>query len=112
MFTITVAIFADKQYHPILLSEHTSSHDIDRLRTHVHENPNLSQDGLNKCLVLAMPKAPLDMIRLLLDKGAKLTAIAFHRLVERQESALLQMLVDYGWGINSTEFELPAVQYV
>jgi hypothetical protein len=87
-----------------------STHNTDRLRTVVNQNPGLSQEELNRCVELAMPAAPLDMLSLFLNIDAKLTATAFHKAIERQDPAVLQMLVDHCWDLDSTEFEWPAVQ--
>jgi hypothetical protein len=72
-----------------------SSHNIERVRTAINQDPGLS---------------PLDILSLLLNKDAKLTATAFHKAIERHDTVVLQMLVDHGWDLDSTEFEWPAVQ--
>jgi hypothetical protein len=87
-----------------------SSHNIEGVRTAINQDPGLSQEELNKCLELAMPAAPLDILSLLLNKGAKLTATAFHKAIERPDSVVLQMLVNHGWDLDATEFGMPAVQ--
>jgi hypothetical protein len=68
------------------------------------------QEELNESLTLAMPHGTLDMIKLLLLLGANLKQASFHSAVAREEAAVFQLLVEAGWDIDSTEYEMSAVQ--
>jgi hypothetical protein len=46
----------------------------------------------------------------LLLLGAKLKEASFHRAVAREEAAVFQLLIEAGWDIDSTEYEMSAVQ--
>ncbi|KAI4917882.1 uncharacterized protein J4E92_008819 [Alternaria infectoria] len=59
-----------------------------------------------------MPSGTIEMIDTLLKHGATLSFLAFLEAFEREETAVFQKLIDYGWDVDSTEFELPAVQLV
>lgn len=71
---------------------------------------SLTQDELDQCLVVAMPKSSLDTIKLLLNHGTCLKEDAFHAAIHREEPAVFQLLIEAGWDINSTEFDLTAIQ--
>jgi ankyrin repeat protein len=68
------------------------------------------QDELNDSLILAMPTGSHATIKLLLDHGAKLKRASFHAAMAREDTGVLQLLVDSGWDIDSNEFTLSAVQ--
>jgi ankyrin repeat protein len=68
------------------------------------------QDELNNSLISAMPAGSHATIELLLNHGAKLKRTSFHAAMAREDTAVLQLLVDSGWVIDSTEFTLSAVQ--
>jgi hypothetical protein len=68
------------------------------------------QDELNASLVQAMPHGSLETIQLLLTLGAKLKSTSFYSAIAREDAAMLQLLIDFGWDIDSTEFELSAIQ--
>jgi ankyrin repeat protein len=68
------------------------------------------QDELNNSLISAMPAGSHATIELLLNHGAKLKRASFHAAMAREDTAVLQLLVDSGWVIDSTEFTLSAVQ--
>lgn len=70
------------------------------------------QNVLDACLSLAMRSASLKVLDILLDRGARLGGSAFSYAMMRGEIAVLQLLIDHGWDIDSTGFELTAVQYV
>jgi hypothetical protein len=69
-----------------------------------------SQDELNECLILAMPESSLDTIGLLLQRGAKLKSGSFFDMIARGDTAVFQLLIDSGWDIDSTDFEVSSVQ--
>jgi hypothetical protein len=52
----------------------------------------------------------MPIIELLLRLGAKVNVLSLESAIEREEPTVLQVLVDHGWDINSTEFEDTAIQ--
>ncbi|KAF2120141.1 ankyrin repeat-containing domain protein [Lophiotrema nucula] len=69
----------------------------------------LSQSELNSALNYAVRKGSIDIVRTLQQCGARLTYLTFQDAIERGNVALFATFMDYGWNIDSTEFEYPAV---
>lgn len=95
---------------PVVIQNALSSDDVDGVRAWLESHPSPSYEVLQECLLLAMPSGSLEMIDTLLNHGATLSFLAFLAAFERKETAVFQKLIDYGWDVDSTEFELPAVQ--
>ncbi|KAJ4364158.1 hypothetical protein N0V83_009613 [Neocucurbitaria cava] len=95
------------------LSDHLQgileANDRIALEAYLSDNANISQGELDQCLTSTMPKGSLDMLKILLEKGAKLTRFSYWDAIKREEPATLQLLVDHGWNIDSTEFGTPPV---
>jgi hypothetical protein len=72
----------------------------------------ITQDDKNRCLKFALPEASLEIIDTLIRYGARLTFSASHAAVKRQEPALLELFIEWGWEIGSTQFGPSAVQSV
>jgi hypothetical protein len=87
------------------------SNDLAAIEAEVAKLPKARrQEELNTCLALAMPHGSMEMIRFLLNLGAKLEVTALDAALEREDPGLLQLLVASGWNVNSRDFECPAVQ--
>lgn len=71
------------------------------------------QQKLNQCLtvVLGERESSLKSIKMLLDLGAKLDLPATYHAKEREDLGLLQMLLEYGWDIQSTKYSSCPIQY-
>jgi len=85
----------------------------DLIETNMTKGPvNMStrQKELDACLELAMPTGSLDLIKRLLNPGARLVADSLPAAVARQEPGVFQLLIDFGWDINSTRFSHAAIQ--
>jgi len=95
---------------PVVIQDALSSDDVDGVRAWLERHPPPSYKILQECLLLAMPSGSLEMIDTLLKHGATLSFLAFLEAFERKETAVFQKLIDCGWNVDSTEFELPAVQ--
>jgi len=95
---------------PMVIQNSLSSNDVDPVRAWLERHPPPSYEVLQECLLLAMPSGSLEMIDTLLKHGATLSFLAFIEPFEREETAVFQKLIEYGWDVDSTEFELPAVQ--
>ncbi|KAF1846344.1 ankyrin, partial [Cucurbitaria berberidis CBS 394.84] len=67
------------------------------------------QKELDECLTSVMPEGSLGMIKILVRHGSKLTIFSFFKAIRREEPAVFQLLIDHGWNIDSTEFEVTAV---
>lgn len=80
------------------------TNDTKALENSLSECPAISQKELDECLSSAMGEGSLDMIRMLLQHGAKLQRLSFIRLNARADPAVFQLLMDYGFEINTTEF--------
>lgn len=65
---------------------------------------------LKECLVLAMHHRALEATKFLFGLGAKLRDFALWRAIEKENTDVLQALLDAGWNINSTEFGIAAIQ--
>jgi hypothetical protein len=72
--------------------------------------PAERQNELDECLIFAMPQCSLELIKTLLDLGAKLKRASFHKAFERGDTAVFKLLIEAGWDMNSTEFQLTALQ--
>lgn len=86
------------------------ANDASKLEARLSEDPALTQEELNKCLESVMSNGSLDMIKVLLQHGSRMNVFAFFKAMRREDPAVFQLLIDNGWDINSTEFELSAVQ--
>jgi ankyrin repeat protein len=96
---------------PETLQEVLRHNNLDAVEANLARSPATKrQEELNESLVIAMPNGNLDMIKLLLLLGAKLKEASFHRAVAREEAAVFQLLIEAGWDIDSTEYEMSAVQ--
>jgi len=95
---------------PVAIQNALSSDDVDQVRAWLERHPPSSYETLQECLLLAMPSGSIEVIDTLLKHGATLSFLAFVEAFERKETAVFQKLIDYGWDVDSTEFELPAVQ--
>jgi hypothetical protein len=94
-----------------LLHDAIQSNDLSRIESSLSDWPSASrQDELNASLVMAMPQGSLETIKLLLTLRAKLKSASFHSAVVREDAAVFELLIESGWDIDSTEFELSAVQ--
>jgi hypothetical protein len=87
------------------------ANDLAHIRSNLPQGTNCQLE-LNECLTLAMPDGSHETIGLILQLGAKLKAVSLRAAITRSDPAVFQLLIDSGWDINSTEFELSAVQYV
>jgi hypothetical protein len=94
------------------LKEAIQANDFDRLEAALDVRPSVSQEKLDECLKAAMPEASTDIIRLLLQRGAKLQMWSYGQAITRSEPEVFQLLMDHGWDIDSTEFGRPAVLLV
>jgi hypothetical protein len=59
-----------------------------------------------------MPEGSLEMIKRLIQLGARLSSVSLHSTIKREEPAVFAFLIESGWDINSTEFEVSVLQYV
>jgi hypothetical protein len=84
--------------------------DLESVKARLCQEPAASQGDLDACLVLAMPSSSLEIIKLLLQLGAKLKPASWSSIFNRGDPAVFQLLIDAGWDIDSTERERPAVQ--
>lgn len=92
------------------LQDILSANDSAGFEVYMSKHSGISQAELDRCLGSVMPAGSLDMIKVLLDHGSKLTVSSTHFAIARQDSALFQLLLDHGWDINSTEFGRSPVQ--
>ena len=93
-----------------VLKQLINTDDANGLDLNLATRDTISQSELDECLESAMPGASIDIIRLLLQHGARLTILSFGKAIGRQDPAVFQLLLDHGWDINSTEFGRSAVQ--
>lgn len=103
-------IFLASRDLPADLQEAIRRNDLDAIKLSLSDPQNTSQEALNACLNLAMLEASSQTINLLLQQGARLSVISHGDLYQRDDPAVFQSLIDTGWNINSTDFELSAVQ--
>jgi hypothetical protein len=80
------------------------SNDLTRINARLSRFPALSQEELDRCFIFAISEASLDTIDSFIKWGANMTKEAFYTAISRGEPALIQLLLDNGWEINSTEF--------
>jgi hypothetical protein len=97
---------------PTTLRSAINSNDIQSIRAELAAHPNIGSEQLNTCLVLAMPQGHMEVIKLLLQLGAQLDHESSRSIIEREDPAVLQLLVESGWDMNTTEFGRTAVQSV
>ncbi|KAH3964931.1 hypothetical protein HBI25_160080 [Parastagonospora nodorum] len=67
------------------------------------------QKELNGGLELAIPASSQEVIARLLTLGATLNSRSCLTFLARQEPAILQLLLDFGWDVNSTETNFATV---
>jgi hypothetical protein len=94
------------------LREIIKSNDLTRLNTRLSQSPALGREELDRCLVFAMSEASLDTIESLIKWDARMTKESFYTAIRRGEPALIYLMLDNGWDINSTEFGPSALQWV
>jgi hypothetical protein len=86
---------------------------VDEVEAILLKHPDAArQDDLDTCLGLAMPHASLEMIKRLLQLGADFEPLTISNAVQRAEAAVFELMVAFGWDVNSTRFERAAIQYV
>jgi len=92
------------------LREIIRSDDLSRLNNELSQNPPLEQKELDKCLIFAMKEATMETIDALVKWGAKMTEESFYAAIDRGDPALLQLMVENGWDVNSTEYGPTALE--
>jgi hypothetical protein len=95
---------------PADLQEAIGRSDLSAINLSLSEPQNTTQEALNACLDLAMSEASNQTIELLLQRGAVLSVISHGDIYKRDNPAVFRSLIDTGWDVNSTDFELSAVQ--
>ncbi|KAH7063893.1 ankyrin repeat-containing domain protein [Paraphoma chrysanthemicola] len=85
--------------------------DMESLRAELTSHPNIGRKQLDACLALAMPSSHMDVIKVLLHVGARLNYRAFCAMIAREDPNVFQLLVDFGWDIDSTQFESTALHH-
>lgn len=75
-----------------------------------NEQMRQHQQHLNDQLSLIIPQGSFQAIKALLQQGAKLDERAMWAAVGREDVELFEMLVEFGWDIESTEGSKCAVQ--
>jgi hypothetical protein len=63
----------------------------------------ITQNDKNEALEFAMPEASLATIDTLIRHGADLTVLSYEKAIARNEVALLELFVTWGWDINLIE---------
>jgi hypothetical protein len=86
------------------------SDDLSRLNDRLSQHPPLCEEELNRCLIFAMSEASIDTIDGLIRWGAKMTEESFYTAIDRGNPALLQLMVDNDWYINSTAYGPTALE--
>jgi hypothetical protein len=89
------------------------NNDAAVLETSLDKEPaSKRQQKLDQCLteVLRERESSLKSIKMLLDLGAKMNLPATYFAMEREDLDLLQMLLEYGWDIQSTKYSSCPVQ--
>jgi hypothetical protein len=66
------------------------------------------RDEIDQCLVVAVPRASLQTIQFILQQLPRLKSAAYYGAIERGPE-VLQLFLDAGWDIDTTEFGLPPV---
>ncbi|KAH3995362.1 hypothetical protein HBI70_178240 [Parastagonospora nodorum] len=74
-------------------------------------NMGTRQKELDACLELSMPTGTLEVIERLLTLGARLVPDSLFAAVARQEPEVFQLLIEFGWDINSTRFSHAAIHH-
>ncbi|KAF1917523.1 ankyrin repeat-containing domain protein [Ampelomyces quisqualis] len=96
----------------IALNLAIQNNDAAVLETSLAKEPATKrQQKLNECLTVVLRgEGSLESIKMLLDLGAKLELPATYAAMRREDLDLLQMLFEYGWNIQSTEYQSCPVQ--
>jgi hypothetical protein len=85
--------------------------DVQKIEAYLTKRPAAERPSeLDICLTLAMPHGCIPVIKRLVELGAQLNIFSLGNAMERGEHEVLQILVDSGSDINSTEFESGAIQ--
>jgi hypothetical protein len=66
------------------------------------------RDEIDQCLVVAIPRHSLQTIQFILLLLPRLKSAAYYSAIRRGPE-VLQLFLDAGWDIDSTEFGLPPV---
>lgn len=86
--------------------------DIKGLQAQLSSNSDFTQLELDKALAVAVSsQGHIDAVVSLLAHGARINSVSFIVAVEQENVAVLQAFLDYGWDINSVEFDDPALRY-
>lgn len=94
---------------PTTLQDAIRSDDLENITTSLKNHPMLKQADLDECLTLAIPHGSLSTIKLLLHLGAELNRVTLLKACMRAVPAVFELLMDFGWDIDSVEFGVPAL---
>ena len=84
--------------------------DVAALHIALLKHPKMNQNAMNQCLKEAIPRASLQLVELLLQKGARMVKSSFESALSRKETSLFQLLQEYGFDLDTTEFGRTPVQ--
>lgn len=85
--------------------------DLEAIQGSLAQIPSAEKPAtLKECLVLSMRHRALEAIKFFFGLGAKLRDFALWRVIDKEDTDVLQALLDAGWNINSTEFGIAAIQ--
>ena len=85
--------------------------DLDAIQTCLDRVPLAEKNAiLKECIALAMSQSALKATKALFSQGAALTSRALWTAIDKENLDVLQALLEAGWDINSTQFELAAIQ--
>jgi hypothetical protein len=87
-----------------------SSNDVESIQVWLEMHPPPSYKILQESLLSAMRNGSLEMIDILLNHGATVSLLTMSEAFTRAETAVFQQLIDHGWDVDSTEFQVPPVQ--
>jgi ankyrin repeat protein len=75
------------------------SHDTAPL-AHLIETLDPPNIRLGTCLVVAVERNHLNIIRYLLERGVSITGLALHRALSAGSIPVLEMFREFGWDVN------------
>jgi hypothetical protein len=75
-----------------------------------NEQARQHQEQLDRRLGVVLREGSLESIKELLDEGARLTRYSIYAAVGREDLALLEMLFEYGWDIDTTQIGRCAIE--
>lgn len=96
---------------PTLLAA-CSEGTVDQVKAVLDASPASSQDELDAALEHATWRGDVEIVGLLLSRGARLKEISFIGATRTRNPALFEEFLKHGWDINSTEFGSPALRCV